>query len=72
MQFDALNFFVSLVVSSIGFVAFSYGKRQRRLPQMLVGATLVVFPYFVSSVALMLVIATTLLALMWGATRAGY
>jgi hypothetical protein len=72
MQFDAVHFFVSLVVSSIGFVAFSYGKRQRRLPQMLVGATLVVFPYFVSSVALMLVIATTLLALLWGATRAGY
>lgn len=72
MQFDAVQFFVALVVSSIGFVAFSYGKRQRRLPQMLVGATLIVFPYFVSSVALMLLIATTLLAILWGATRAGY
>jgi len=41
------------VVGSIGFVSFAYGKKMRRLPQMLVGFALMAYPYFVSNVLLM-------------------
>jgi hypothetical protein len=38
---------------------------------MLVGVALVVYPYFVSSIALMAAIAVGLLAALWGAVRLG-
>jgi hypothetical protein len=59
-------------VSSVGFVAFMYGKKQSRFPQLLVGLALMVFPYFVSSALLMLLIAAVLLGALWGAVRLGY
>ena len=72
MDFDASSLAVSFLVSGVGFVSFSYGRKQRRLPQTLIGVVLMLFPYFVSSVPLMLIIAATLLALLWGAVRLGY
>ena len=61
----------SLIVSSIGFVAFSYGKRQRRVPQVVAGLLLMVFPYAVPQVPLMAAIAGVLLAAMGVAIRLG-
>lgn len=72
MQLDGASLIVSFLVSGVGFVAFTYGRRQRRMPQLMAGVLLMVFPYFVSSVPLMLMIAVTLLAVMWGAVKAGY
>jgi hypothetical protein len=54
MNLDGNALLASLLVSSVGFVSFAYGKKQRRLPQMLVGFVLMAFPYFVPSVAWML------------------
>lgn len=59
----------SLVVSSIGLVAFMYGKKQERLPQVICGLLLMVFPYFVPSVPLMIGIAAALLGALWLALR---
>jgi hypothetical protein len=70
-NFDPLTFFVSLVVSGIGFVAFMYGRKQRRLPQMACGVALMVYPYFVSNVWLMMGIAVVLIAAMVGLIRLG-
>lgn len=50
----------SLVIGSIGMVLFVYGKRQERLPQLVVGATLMVYPYFIGDVAWMIGIAVAL------------
>jgi hypothetical protein len=50
MNLDANSLLASLLVSSIGFVSFAYGKKQSRVPQMVVGLLLMGFPYFVSSV----------------------
>lgn len=72
MDFDANTFLASLLVSSIGFVAFMYGKRQSRFPQMLVGIILMAYPYFVSHVAVMLGIAVFLLGALWIAVRLGW
>ncbi len=71
MDLDANSLLASMVVSGIGFVLLSYGKKQQRLPQMVAGLLLMIFPYFVSNVALMGGIATAILALVWLAIRAG-
>lgn len=42
-------FFASFVVSAIGFVLFAYGKRLARVPQLIVGLVLMVYPYFVTA-----------------------
>lgn len=68
----ASSFFASLLVSSVGFVAFSYGRSQKRLPQTIAGVVLMVFPYFVDGVATMLLIAALLVGLMTAAIKLGY
>jgi hypothetical protein len=72
MDIDASSLLAGLLVSSIGFVLFSYGRKMGRAPQIATGLVLMVFPYFISSVIWMLAIATLLLALFWLAMRSGY
>jgi hypothetical protein len=60
-----MAFLVSLIVSSLGFVAFSYGKGTNRFSLMMFGVALMVYPYFVDNVWLMLGIAAALLGSMW-------
>jgi len=69
---DPETLVASLFVSSVGYVAFVYGKRQRRVPQLLTGITLLIFPYFVDSVLVMLLIAGALVASMWLALKLGW
>jgi len=71
MDLDPGNLLVSLLVSGAGFVAFSYGRKQRRMPQMAIGVVLMVFPYFVADILLMMAIAAALLALLWWLVRRG-
>ena len=71
MNFDANAFLLSMLIGSVGFVAFVYGKKQSRLPQMLAGLILMGFPYFVSNLWLMLGIAVGVLVVMYGLIRAG-
>jgi hypothetical protein len=71
VDLDANSILASLLVSSIGFVAFVYGKKQGRTPQMVSGLLLMGFPYFVSNVWLMFGIAAGLIGLMALALRAG-
>jgi len=63
---------ISFLVGGIGFVAFVYGKKQGRSPALVAGIALIVFPYFVSSVLWMTVIAAAILAALWAAVRAGW
>jgi hypothetical protein len=72
MDLDGNAILASMLIGSVGFVSFVYGKKQGRVPQMLVGLALMVFPYFVSNVALMCAIAGTLLLMLWGALRLGW
>jgi len=64
LNVDANSLLASLLVGSIGFVAFAYGKKQSRLPQMAIGLVMMGFPYFVTSVPLMLGIGGGLVALL--------
>jgi hypothetical protein len=72
MSLDPLSLLVSIAVGSVGFVAFMYGKKMQRLPQILIGLVLMVFPYFVSSNLAVVGIAAALLGVTWLAIRAGW
>jgi hypothetical protein len=72
VNFDASTLIAGFVVSGVGFVLFSYGRKMGRVPHVVAGLVLMVFPYFVPGVWLMLGIAALLCGLLYLATRSGY
>jgi hypothetical protein len=72
LSFDASSIIAGLVVSSVGFVLFSYGKKMSRPPQMVGGLLLMIFPYFVPGVLWMLAIAALMCGLIWVAVQQGF
>lgn len=68
---DAAWLFLSLVIGSLGLALFIYGKKQARIPQLVVGILMMGYPYFVSNVWLMSGIAAALVAGLWIAIRMG-
>jgi hypothetical protein len=72
VSFDPASLIISFVISSIGFVLLTYGRKMSRPPQMLTGIILLIFPYFVPGVAWMLGIAGALLLLLWVSLQRGY
>ena len=71
MSFDAPTLLAGLLVSSIGFVLLSYGKKMSRPPHMLTGLILLVYPYFVPGVGATLAVAVVILGLFWVALKRG-
>jgi hypothetical protein len=71
MNFEPNALLLSLLIGSVGFVCFVYGKRQHRFPQMLAGVVLSVYPYFVSNLILMALIGVAVMVLMGVAIRLG-
>lgn len=72
MSFDPGTLFLSLVTSGIGFVLFIYGKKQERPPQLVAGLVLMVYPYFVSSLLMNVLVGAGIIAAMWIAVRQGW
>ena len=72
VSFDAGNLIAGFLISGVGFVLFSYGRKLGRIPHVVIGLVLMVFPYFVPSVLLMVGVAALLCGLLFLATRAGY
>jgi hypothetical protein len=52
-QFDPANLIAGFIFGSIGFVAFTYGKRMSLWKPMFCGIALMVYPYFVENVFLL-------------------
>jgi hypothetical protein len=71
MDLEPSSVIASLIVSSIGFVVLVYGKRQQRVPHVIVGLVLMGFPYLVPDVRVMASIAAAALLGLWLATRLG-
>ena len=69
---DPTWLFLSLIPGGIGFVLFVYGKKQQRIPQMIAGVAFMVYPYFVTSVSVMVGIGVAIGVALWWAIRAGY
>jgi hypothetical protein len=71
MSLDPGFLIASLLVSGVGFVVFSYGRTQRRLPHALIGVVMLIYPYFVTNVPHMLALVPVLLAVLWLMIRFG-
>lgn len=72
MDLDAGALLTSMLVSSVGFVLVVYGRKMARLPHVVVGAVLLIFPYFVASVVAMLGIAVALCLVLWILVQRGH
>ena len=72
ISMDPTLIFLSLLTSGVGFVLFVYGKKQERLPQLLGGIALMVYPYFVSTLTATLAVAGAIVAIVWLAVRQGW
>ncbi|MGB5703001.1 MAG: hypothetical protein WBM48_09305 [Polyangiales bacterium] len=62
---------VSLVVSSIGFVMFMYGRKQHRPVQLGAGLLLLLIPFFVRDAVVLGLIAGVVCLLTWVGVKAG-
>lgn len=63
--------FSSLVVSSVGFGLYLYGKKQARFPHLIVGIAMMGFPYFVPGPLAMFGVAGALGLGLFFAVRSG-
>ncbi|HTL44229.1 MAG TPA: hypothetical protein VL262_07800 [Vicinamibacterales bacterium] len=72
MSFDPSSLFLSLIVSGVGFVLFTYGKKQDRFPHLAAGLVLMIYPYFVGSAVPMLLVGAAIVGALWLAVRSGY
>ena len=59
------NLLGGLVFGAIGFVALAYGKRQARVKMLVIGAVLMVYPYFVANTPALYAIGILLTALLF-------
>ena len=60
------------LILAIGFVLFTYGKKMHRLPQLIGGIALMVYPYFTPTVTTLVSVGTLICALVWFAVQLDY
>ncbi len=65
LDFDPTVLIVSLIPSGIGFVLFTYGRKMHRLPQLVGGIALMVYPYFTPTVTSMISVGLLICAIVW-------
>jgi hypothetical protein len=53
-NFDPTLLMLSLIPSGIGFVLFTYGKKQQRIPHLVAGIAMMVYPYATNTALSML------------------
>ncbi|MEJ2368976.1 MAG: hypothetical protein P8Z49_11680 [Acidobacteriota bacterium] len=63
---------VSLLVSTVGWGIYRYGRKAGRGPQVIGGILLMIFPYFIGSILWILVISVLACAVIWWLVRVGY
>ena len=72
MSIDPVWLFVSLFPSGIGLVLFVYGKKQGRGPHLVAGLLLMVYPYFATTLMMLVTVGVGLVAALWLTVRAGW
>ena len=71
MDLSTGGLMLSLAIGAVGTGLFLYGKKQQRIPTMIAGVVLCVYPYFVPNLWLMGAVALGILAAVWLMTRMG-
>lgn len=62
---------VGLIVSSVGFVMFMYGKKQHRPVQLAAGLLLLLFPFFLRDAAMLGLASGVVCIVVWVSVKAG-
>lgn len=68
-NFDPTVLILSLIPSGIGFVLFTYGKKMQRLPQLVGGIALMIYPYFTPTATTMISVGVLICAAVWFAVQ---
>ncbi len=71
-SFDPGVLFLSLVISGIGLALFSYGRRAQRIPHLITGLILMVYPYFTPTSTQTAVVGGMIGGALWLALYLGY
>jgi hypothetical protein len=71
MDLSAGPMIASLLVSLVGFAILWYGRKQQRVPHIVAGLLMMVFPYFISNALLIVGIGALLGGGLWLAVRFG-
>jgi len=72
LDLDPTYLLVSLFVSSIGFVLFMYGKKQRRPVQLGGGLLLMLLAFFLHDGLWLGLASAAICGIVWGGVKAGY
>jgi hypothetical protein len=72
MSFDPGSILLELLVSGVGFVLFTYGRKQQRVPHLVAGLLFMVYPIFVSSFSALVIVGVLLGGGLWWAVRLGW
>jgi hypothetical protein len=64
-DFDPTVLIVSMIPSAIGFVLFTYGRKEHRAPQFLCGVLLMIYPYFTPTLGLMFAAGISIIAALY-------
>ena len=71
MDLDPASVIAGLLVGSVGFALFVFGKKQQRVPQLAAGGLLMVLPMIVTAPWAMLGVAAAMVVGLWLCVRAG-
>ncbi len=63
---------LELLIGGVGFVLFTYGKKQERPPQLITGVLYMVYPFFVTGTVALLAVGLLLGAALWWVVRLGW
>jgi ABC-type dipeptide/oligopeptide/nickel transport system permease component len=69
LNFDVPSLVISSIFGLVGMGLFMYGKKQQRLPQLVFGLVLMIYPYFIPSPIVMGIIGVVLCGLCWYAAK---
>lgn len=72
MSFSPSSLLLSFALGGIGLALLAYGKKQQRWPHVIVGLLFVVYPYFIESALVMLLVGAALGAGLWWVVRLGW
>jgi hypothetical protein len=72
MSFDPVWLFLSMIPAGIGFVLFVYGKKQERLPHLIAGVLMMVYPYFTPTALSLFGVGAVVCAALWYVVRLGW
>jgi hypothetical protein len=72
MTIDLTWLMLSLIPSGIGFVLFTYGRKQQRWPHFAAGLLFMVYPYFATTVISLLATGSAIGVALWYAVHLGW